>query len=945
MNSRRLFFGIFLILNIGLGSCSDDGETDNFPICPAHSVGEGPVCVCDAGYFGTINWSEQNETYSGECITALEMALRTGDVRYLEEVGTALASAIDSLDASRAASQSILRTIYESEPIDYVPTEWSQFVLTGNLTNNFSLVSGSLQGRPLALAGSNEMTRYAAYGSNPFQVALSDSPSYSGALKRLLLWLSGGEGGAMAPTQTTLALVKLGGEEASVLSWLDAQPESMNWTVLSCDAAEELSACSETADVVIIGDAFPSDEIDTVSRFVELATAEGKSFLYSHTAAWEDTPAGRTILSHFDMRFGEYGGNYFVEDLAAWSNVENMLEDGGLSGDIERVLTHLALSDYSFDWSGCTEWVGQTSCGEVSGLRREFLNGAQMVKAYFNGIDEVGELVFDENAERFWKLIALIGDWFRLSIEYPMDKNQTEDSVFLAAYFADHSVLYNRSVNVAQSDLGTFSKVLSTQDVEVGTYTVSVPVSRDGGFTAIGLYALPGVTFNIERMDTNSLHAAVKINTQRTGSTREFDANNYTRPKFLQSAAFDLVKGEALTLTSPYGGTLQVVTPITQEDLSIELKVTQVTKHAVLESSSEYAAYYENLSSSVLDFTEIKTPYIQIHSRTDMMLEAINQEPYSGNLELFFNHLEHYMIQDTYNLAGFVGDILEHNDAITSFCADYSWDCTSVDIHASPAIQHINIDTYAHCGGGCSGNPYDQSWVLGPLGWGETHEIGHNLQRSRINIYGGRTSEVSNQIFPLHKGFQYKLDTGTASPTNDVGYRQTFDWIQEAQLTEDPTQYVYDRLWDGDGVYDQNSERMAFFMEVIHCNEDVMSPRGGNGWDVFTAMYLLERLFTHAVNTDSWPAYKSSLGFSTYSTAPQSIDSNDFMLVALSFVTQKDQRRFFDMWGITYTSKASSQVASFGFPEAEMIFYANDNSSNMPHPEPVPMDGSSAWPL
>ena len=134
-------------------------------------------------------------------------------------------------------------------------------------------------------------------------------------------------------------------------------------------------------------------------------------------------------------------------------------------------------------------------------------------------------------------------------------------------------------------------------------------------------------------------------------------------------------------------------------------------------------------------------------------------------------------------------------------------------------------------------------------------------------------------------------------------------------------------------------------MEVIHCNEDVMSPRGGNGWDVFTAMYLLERLFTHAVNTDSWPAYKSSLGFSTYSTAPQSIDSNDFMLVALSFVTQKDQRRFFDMWGITYTSKASSQVASFGFPEAEMIFYANDNSSNMPHPEPVPMDGSSAWPL
>lgn len=946
MNSIRFYNVTFLaVLSLGLGACGDDEDSNVFTPCPVNSEGEAPVCGCSDGFLGTITWSDQDEAYSGECITALEMAIRTGDVRYLEEINTALAAATDALSTSKQASQETLRAIYGSGPVDYVPTEWSQFILTGNLTSNFGLVPGSLKGRPLALAGSNEVSRYAAYGSNPFKVVTDQSPSYASALKRLLVWLVTGDASAIAPAQTTLALVMLGGEESSVANWLDAQPESVNWSVVRCTHAAELSGCAGAADILVIGDSFANEEIDVVSGFVEQAMEGGQAILYSHTRSWEDTPQGRAILAYLDMGFGEYGGNYFVEDLAAWSNVDEMLEAGGLSGDIERILNHLGQNDYSFDWSGCTEWVGQTSCDDVTGMRREFLNGAQMIKNYFKSLDEIGESVFAQGAERFWKIVALVGDWYRLGIEYPMDKVQTQDHTFLAAYFSDHAVAYNRNVNPAQTDLGTFSKVLTAGDVIVDTYNVNVPVSRDGGYTALGLYALPGVTFTVERTDTSALHAAVKINTQRTGSTREFDPNQYTRPKFLQSPPVDVVSGSVLTLTSPYGGTLQVVTPATQQDETIELKVTQVTKHAVLENALEYSSYYEALSSSAVDFTEIKTPYIQIHSRTDMMLESINQDPYNGNLELFFYELEHYMIQDTYNLAGFVGDRLEHNEAITAFCSDYGWDCTSPTIHASPAIQHINIDTYAHCGGGCSGNPYDQSWVLGPLGWGETHEIGHNLQRSRMNIYGGRTSEVSNQIFPLHKGFQYKLDTATAVDTNSVGYRQAFDWMQEAQRTDDPTQYVYERLWEGGGVYDQNSERMAFFMEVIHCNDDVMSPRGGSGWDVFTAMYLLERIFSHSVSTDTWSANKDTLGFSTYNFAPTDIDSNDFMLIALSFVTHKDQRPFFDMWGITYSAKASSQVANFGFFEAEMIFYANDDSNNLPHPEPVAIDGSSQWPL
>jgi len=50
----------------------------------------------------------------------------------------------------------------------------------------------------------------------------------------------------------------------------------------------------------------------------------------------------------------------------------------------------------------------------------------------------------------------------------------------------------------------------------------------------------------------------------------------------------------------------------------------------------------------------------------------------------------------------------------------------STSVHGRPKVQHINVDKYAHCGGGCAGNPYDQTWDLGPLKWGETHEIGQH---------------------------------------------------------------------------------------------------------------------------------------------------------------------------------------------------------------------------
>ncbi|MEE2827800.1 MAG: ImpA family metalloprotease, partial [Myxococcota bacterium] len=361
----------------------------------------------------------------------------------------------------------------------------------------------------------------------------------------------------------------------------------------------------------------------------------------------------------------------------------------------------------------------------------------------------------------------------------------------------------------------------------------------------------------------------------------------------------------------------------------------------VLHPDGDLDAYLETLGGSPFAFTEITNPYVQIHSKSAMMLSAIDS--YGGDLEAFFEDLNHYMVRDTYNLAGFIGKQLAQVPQVLETCADLDWDCLDETVHSRPAVQHINVDTYAHCGGGCSGNPYDQSWPLGPLGWGETHEIGHNLQRSRLNIYGGQSGEVSNQIFPLHKHWSWKQDTGESLSPDRVDYLGMFTLLQESYGSDDPSGAVYEAIWADTSYAANNGQRMGLWMQMRHFAASL--DRWETGWDIFTLIYLHERLFSHAVADDElWAAQRSGLGFSHYPGAGN-IDGNDFMLISYSFLTQTDQRPFFDLWGVDYSQAASDQVAAYGYEPAVQQMWVSTDVNGQPHPEPVPIDGISPWPL
>lgn len=921
---------IFLAFTAG---CKKDKLSES---CPPHSSGTD-ACVCDEGFYGSIEWAPSTHSYQGECISGLDMALESGDPAYVSDPNDIIDEAILSLQEVLETEEQLLKAIYGSDPVVYNPTEWSHLLMSQDLENNFNLIQGSEVGHTLAIAGQQSDSRYAAFGSNVvFNLINGGSESFELPFERLLNWMIEGQASDVLPQDVQVAVTAIGWDQGSVSDWFTNQ---YGWSVLECNNITELSICASNVELLVVGAQAPNEDTEQVQSVIRDALSSGTAILFLHTETWADSAQGAGVLEELHMTYGGYGGNFWAADQASWDRVEDMIAGGGIAGSLINTLGHFQNEDFDFDWSYCTDWVGQIFCDEVPGLRSEFYTGAENIKYSLNALDQQGIRLFENEANRVWKLMALLGDLYRREIVYPMSKSDSDIMPFMRALFADHAVHYSRTFNPAQIDLGSFSEDIPFDLADEASRSAFIEGSKYGGFTAIGYSAVPGEVFTIERIDGADVSAYVFINTQRTGSTREYNDNSYDRPKFLQSPMIELLAGEELSLSSPYGGLLQLYVAQSSSDPVLELNLSGVGQHPVLYQNEDPNGYLEELQNSFFPFTEILNPYVQIHSRSEMMVASI--ESYGGDLDSFFYDLDHYMIEDTYNLAGFQGDNLALNDAVWSFCQLNEWDCEDFDTHGKPALQHINVDVYAQCGAGCSGNPYDQSWALGPLGWGESHEIGHNLQRQRLDIYGGRSSEVSNQIFPLHKHTSYYLDTEIALSQDNVADKSTFDILQASILEDDPFDYAYQQIWASEGIYDNNSQRMAFYMQVVHRNADLDYLE--SGWDVYTLMYLHERIFNTAL--DNWSTDTASrIGFETYSAPPSEISGNDFMLISMSFVTHQDQRPFFNMWGIEFSEDASSQIDQFDFVETPMWYYPSENANAESTAEPIAVDGFGVWP-
>ncbi|MCI5124795.1 MAG: hypothetical protein D3925_10030, partial [Candidatus Electrothrix sp. AR5] len=175
----------------------------------------------------------------------------------------------------------------------------------------------------------------------------------------------------------------------------------------------------------------------------------------------------------------------------------------------------------------------------------------------------------------------------------------------------------------------------------------------------------------------------------------------------------------------------------------------------------------------------------------------------------------------------------------------------------------------------------------------------------------------------------------------------------------------YSVIWENSAYAADNGMRMSFLLQLpVMLDKKIM--RGGttlqHGMDIFTLLYSQSRLFAQAAkNETDWNNSRVSLGFGTFpyegggpygGLKVKNIPGNDFLLVALGFITGLDWRTYFDLRGVRYSDLAAQQVAQHttdniitsavgtAFAVLDTELPALDMSA-VPY---VNLDGTSVWP-
>ncbi|WCY01358.1 metalloprotease ImpA [Pseudomonas aeruginosa] len=875
----------------------------------------------------------------------LDAALVSGDSSQLTDSHLVALRLQQQVERIRQTRTQLLDGLYQNLSQAYDPGAASMWVLPANPDNTLPFLIGD-KGRMLASLSLEAGGRGLAYGTNVLTQLSGANAAHAPLLKRAVQWLVNGDPGAATAKDFKVSVV--GVDKTATLNGLKSaglQPADA-----ACNALTDAS-CASTSKLLVLGNGASAASL---SATVRARLQAGLPILFVHTNGWNQSSTGQQILAGLGLQEGPYGGNYWDKDAVPSSRTRaRSVELGGAYGQdpalVQQIVDGSWRTDY--DWSKCTSYVGRTTCDDVPGLS-DFSKRVDVLKGALDAYNQKAQNLFALPGTTSLQLWLLWADAVRQNIRYPMDK-AADTARFQETFVADAIVGYVREAGAAQKELGNYAgQRQQSMPVSGSEETLTLTLPSAQGFTAIGRMAAPGKRLSIRIEDAGQASLAVGLNTQRIGSTRLWNTRQYDRPRFLKSPDIKLQANQSVALVSPYGGLLQLVYSGATPGQTVTVKVTGAASQPFLDiqpgedSSQAIADFIQALDADKADWLEMRSGSVEVHAKVEKVRGSIDKD-YGGDVQRFIRELNEVFIDDAYTLAGFAIPNQAKTPAIQQECAARGWDCDSETLHKLPGTQHINVDQYAQCGGGCSGNPYDQTWGLNPRGWGESHELGHNLQVNRLKVYGGRSGEISNQIFPLHKDWRVLREFGQNLDDTRVNYRNAYNLIVAGRAEADPLAGVYKRLWEDPGTYALNGERMAFYTQWVHYWADLKNDPL-QGWDIWTLLYLHQR----QVDKSDWDANKAALGYGTYAQRPgnsgdaSSTDGNDNLLLGLSWLTQRDQRPTFALWGIRTSAAAQAQVAAYGFAEQPAFFYANNRTNEYSTVKLLDMSqGSPAWPF
>lgn len=805
------------------------------------------------------------------------------------------------------------------------------------LPSNWSYAN-SAAGTGVALAvigtAANSTARYAAFGGNPLGVP--GNAAMDSFMSNTVGWLTpraGSSGFKVVTAHLPGTETYWFPHESKVRAWfsshypgvvingiLGSQTQADNL----CDGGA-LAACLQHADLLVIGRDQGPNTYDgaVVMQAVSDAQAHGIPVLYLHHYRDANDLASR-LLNYFGLT---QNSNYWgIEGLNAFDPSTLPAVPPQLAGYAD-MLTRLNQGTFSTDWSGCTVVsMYPTQCSTDSTYLREFGGPTSQLSNMLRQFDASGTALFSQSGYELEKRLVLLGDKYREGVAYPLDKTANKQD-FMRALFSDFAAYVHRPYASVAKNLGNFSGLFPASTPTLSRQVdVALPLTGSKDYPT-GLYAMPGSTITLTRSDSSGSTVTFALNMLRD-TTFAFNPNGLDRPKQISTPRMPLNSGQSVTITSPYGGPLYLfLTPSsTSAAQTVTVQVNGVITHPLLRDTSDptqVAAFEAEVGNTSTNWAIITSDAFTLHSRMDLFKQTLANS--GNNMPQLGSDIWTYVIKDTFESAGFnfSNGRLSLASTVSAFCSVHGWDCTGTQ-HRRNQMIHAIADK-AVCGDGCSGNPFDFDWAFGPLGWGETHEIGHTLQVARLKLFDGISTEVSNNIFPMHKQIHYNQSAaGMAAPivARAGSAKVVFNDMMAALATADPKGAMYTRVWSNSSYAANNSERVMFYRQLTEYAR-YYNHNFSDGWEVHTLLYLLNRDIDNT-SASNWTNVAASYGFGTYTSEPSALApncANDFMLVAASFIIGRDLRPMFDLWGISYSAAAAAQVGAYGSAPVQPLFF------------------------
>ncbi|MCW8329462.1 ImpA family metalloprotease [Photobacterium sp. SDRW27] len=944
--------------------------------------------------FTTQSVSGCNGTLDGQNYTTGEV---TQDCQITARFITNAQSAVDQEDHTLASAEELIKfsqsylkhidldrrtlvdTLYQNvgSLISWHPSHDSITFSTFMPENTFPVLRSTKDGgdspssEGLVFAGQQGEHRYAAMSANMFSVDRSAETDQ--LLKNLINWLIDSDDSTYQLKIVTSHVPSKADSwyfphNENIRSWLTSHypDQHMINTANSCDY-EALSTCidEQQPDLIVFSD------IDRRSRGYEAVSAaieKAKSLQIPILVTNYYREASHMAVPLYRYMGLQTKGNYWSKHHADKLAVEDLKTSDPTLQQVELLLTRLSKGEFDItaleqcnkNFIYCTDPAFQSA----------FKTAADWYRNTSIAFDSYNLNPFDTGYYPVARAGLLLADKYRSAIDYPI--GQSEPTAWQQAMFADWVVSYTREHNLAQPDLGEY--VVDRSQVAKGSnahyaypptvtesQVISVPYSKQ--WTTTGWYALPGQTITVNRTDNSDATVAIKLNYHRSNTNRAYQQKIYRGPLELAQQRIQVNAGETVTFSTPYGGPIYVYLEGSGSPVQTALTAAGVVKHpAIMDFSdpAEILRFNQAIDSTELPHVDLRTDGAEQHLRRDRFLNAIGDDVPTVNALL--KSIEEDHINSVYTLAGYKiqGKSLAESlpDDVKAVCSKLfgQADCFNESFHTRTIIQHANYDQNAQCGSGCSGNPWDASWNISPTGWGDNHELGHNLQTNRLNVqyaeaadaddwtkYGSRAGENSNNIFPYYVKWKahYLRDGNTTTITDGhMNHKDLFYVFMSdaAQIKDGSDNRVVvgsscnvmdegaDRFivpWKSNAYATHNGYRMAFYIQMalrVDQQPMVTGDKLENGFNVFTLLYLHNRIFGHyAANETDWLNNRERLGFSLFpydghavfgGKNIRSIPGNDFMLVALSVITNRDWRPYFDMFGLRYSSLAESQVVA-----------------------------------